>query len=69
MTARLLEGRLGLVGEHVDLVAEQVLGHALDGTIPPGDNGSNWKDAYAGYQQRFGADASTIGPPPGHEMS
>ena len=46
-----------------------MLGHALDGTIPPGDNGSNWKDAYAGYQQRFGADASTIGPPPGHEMS
>jgi uncharacterized protein YndB with AHSA1/START domain len=41
-----------------------MLGHALDGTTPPGDNGSNWREVHAGYIERFGPEASTIGPPP-----
>jgi uncharacterized protein YndB with AHSA1/START domain len=43
-----------------------MLGHALDGTRPAGDNGSNWREVYAGYIERLGPEASTIGPPEGH---
>ena len=43
-----------------------MLGFSLDGTIPAGDNGSNWREAYAGYIEQFGPEASTIGPPAGH---
>ena len=43
-----------------------MLGHTLDGTRPAGDNGSNWREVYAGYIERLGPEASTIGPPEGH---
>jgi uncharacterized protein YndB with AHSA1/START domain len=42
------------------------LAHALDGTEPP-KWGTNWRDGLAVYVDRFGPDASTIGPPPDWE--
>jgi hypothetical protein len=39
---------------------------ALEGTEPPGW-GQPWADLNAIYTERFGPDASTIGPPPGWE--
>ena len=43
-----------------------MLGYALDGTTPAGDNGPNWREVHAGYIEQFGPEASTIGPPEGH---
>ena len=43
-----------------------MLGFALDGTTPPGDNGAYWRKIHPGYVERFGPEASTIGPPEGH---
>jgi uncharacterized protein YndB with AHSA1/START domain len=43
-----------------------MLGHALDGTKPAGDNGANWRRIHPGYVERFGPEASAIGPPEGH---
>ena len=38
----------------------------LDGTEPPGW-GEVWKEVNPQYAERFGPEAATIGPPPGHE--
>ena len=46
-----------------------MLGHSLGGTTPAGDNGSNWRQVFAGYIERFGPEASTIGPPAGHPVN
>jgi uncharacterized protein YndB with AHSA1/START domain len=43
-----------------------MLGFALDGTTPPGDNGAYWRQIHPGYVERFGPEASAIGPPAGH---
>lgn len=42
------------------------LAAALDGT-EPAKWGAHWKDVNAVYVERFGPEASTIGPPPGWE--
>jgi uncharacterized protein YndB with AHSA1/START domain len=42
------------------------LAHALEGTEPP-KWGAPWRDINAQYVERFGPEASTIGPPPGWE--
>jgi len=42
------------------------LGYALDGTDPPWDGADRWRMVHPGYVERFGADASTLGPPEGH---
>ena len=41
---------------------------ALDGAAPPAE-GSVWKAVNPIYQERFGPDASTIGPPEGHPVT
>jgi uncharacterized protein YndB with AHSA1/START domain len=43
-----------------------MLGFALDETTPPGDNGARWREVHPGYVERFGPEASAIGPPEGH---
>jgi uncharacterized protein YndB with AHSA1/START domain len=43
-----------------------MLGFALDGTTPVGDNGARWRDIHPGYVEKFGPEASAIGPPAGH---
>jgi uncharacterized protein YndB with AHSA1/START domain len=40
------------------------LGSELDGTPPPAW-GEQWRELNPAYQEHFGPDASTIGPPPG----
>ena len=42
------------------------LAHVLEGTEPP-KWGADWQEFRAEYVERFGPDASTIGPPPGWE--
>ena len=46
-----------------------MLGHGLDGTVPAGENGANWRVLHSGYVERFGPQASAIGPPPGHAVN
>jgi len=43
-----------------------MLGFALDGTTPAGDNGARWREIHPGYVESFGPEASAIGPPEGH---
>lgn len=43
------------------------LGDALDGTTTPGTAGDRWRKVRDAYRERFGPDASTIGPPDGWE--
>lgn len=43
-----------------------MLGFALDGTKPEGDVGAYWRQVHPGYVERFGPEASAIGPPEGH---
>jgi len=40
----------------------------LDGTAPPAE-GAVWKTVSPIYQERFGPEASTIGPPEGYEIA
>jgi uncharacterized protein YndB with AHSA1/START domain len=42
------------------------LGYALEGTEPPWDDSGRWRIVHPGYVERFGPDASTLGPPEGH---
>ena len=42
-----------------------VLEHHLAGTEPPWTPQAHWSDVHAGYVERFGPDAATIGPPEG----
>jgi uncharacterized protein YndB with AHSA1/START domain len=43
-----------------------VLEHHLAGEEPPWSPQEHWADVHAGYVARFGAEASTIGPPAGY---
>jgi DNA-binding transcriptional ArsR family regulator/uncharacterized protein YndB with AHSA1/START domain len=47
-------------GWHVCLDA---LEHELDGTQPPWEQGERWREVHGDYVERFGPEASTIGPP------
>ena len=49
-------------GWHVCLEA---LGHHLAGSDPPGTVGERWSGVHEGYVERFGPEATTIGPPAG----
>ncbi|HEX3622364.1 MAG TPA: SRPBCC family protein [Acidimicrobiales bacterium] len=40
-----------------------VLGHHLDGDLPPWPASARWADVHPGYVERFGPEAATIGPP------
>ena len=40
-----------------------MLEHHLNGTTPPWTPGQRWADVHDGYVQKFGLEASTIGPP------
>lgn len=42
-----------------------VLEHHLAGTEPPWTAQAHWSDVHAGYVERFGPEAATIGPPEG----
>ncbi|MGH9265874.1 MAG: SRPBCC family protein [Acidimicrobiales bacterium] len=42
-----------------------VLEHHLAGTEPPWTPQGHWSDVHAGYVERFGPEAATIGPPEG----
>lgn len=53
-------------GWHVCL---DVLEHHLAGQEPPRSTAARWQEVHAGYVERFGPEASTIGPPEGIEMS
>jgi uncharacterized protein YndB with AHSA1/START domain len=46
-------------------VCLETLALHLDGEKPDGDEEGHWKTAQARYAERFGPDATTIGPPPG----
>jgi uncharacterized protein YndB with AHSA1/START domain len=45
------------------------LRHAVAGEPVPIELGDVWKDVHPQYQQRFGPEASTLGPPAGHELA
>jgi uncharacterized protein YndB with AHSA1/START domain len=47
-------------GWHVCL---DLLAHHLDGEAPPWSPGDRWAAVHAGYVERFGPEAATIGPP------
>jgi uncharacterized protein YndB with AHSA1/START domain len=40
-----------------------LLAYDLDGTRPPWDSMGRWNEVHPGYVERFGPEASTIGPP------
>ena len=42
------------------------LAYALDGVDVPWDEADRWREIHPGYVERFGPDASTLGPPDGH---
>jgi uncharacterized protein YndB with AHSA1/START domain len=42
-----------------------LLAYHLDETTPPWGPGERWKDVHPGYVERFGPEASAIGPPAG----
>jgi uncharacterized protein YndB with AHSA1/START domain len=42
------------------------LSYALDGAEPPWEANGRWRIVHPGYVERFGPDASTVGPPEGH---
>jgi uncharacterized protein YndB with AHSA1/START domain len=42
------------------------LAHHLDGAEAPGNPTDRWQQLHKSYIERFGPDASTIGPPAGH---
>lgn len=42
-----------------------VLEHHLAGQTPPWSDEEHWRDVHAGYVERLGPEASTIGPPEG----
>ncbi|MGO9873959.1 MAG: SRPBCC family protein [Acidimicrobiia bacterium] len=42
------------------------LAYALDGTEPPWVKNDRWREVHPGYVERFGPDASSVGPPDGH---
>ena len=42
------------------------LAYALDGVEFPWDDSDRWREIHPGYVERFGPDASTLGPPEGH---
>jgi hypothetical protein len=39
----------------------------LAGAVPAGATGDRWQAAHGRYVERFGSEATTIGPPPGRE--
>lgn len=47
-------------GWHVCLDALELL---LDGRSPTGSSGERWEPVHAGYVERLGAEASSVGPP------
>jgi hypothetical protein len=51
-------------GWHVCL---EQLAHHLDGSTPPWDSGDRWAEVHERYAAAFGPEATTIGPPPGHD--
>jgi uncharacterized protein YndB with AHSA1/START domain len=51
-------------GWHVCLEA---LEHALAGNDPPQTVGERWQEVHAGYVEKFGPEAATLGPPEGME--
>jgi uncharacterized protein YndB with AHSA1/START domain len=53
-------------GWHVCL---DLLEHHLAGQEPPRSNGAHWRDVHDIYVERFGPEASTIGPPAGMDLS
>ena len=40
-----------------------LLGYDIDGSEPPWPSNERWKHVQGDYQERFGPEASTIGPP------
>jgi uncharacterized protein YndB with AHSA1/START domain len=45
------------------------LGFALDGAALPWDRVEHWREIHPGYVERFGPEASAIGPPAGHAVN
>ena len=45
------------------------LGFGLDDTASPADPVAYWRSVHPGYVERFGPEASAIGPPEGHAVN
>ena len=45
------------------------LAYALDGTTVPFDRIEHWREIHPGYVERFGPEASAIGPPADHPVN
>jgi uncharacterized protein YndB with AHSA1/START domain len=43
-----------------------VLAYDLDGATPPWEAGAHWNEVHDGYVERFGPEASSVGPPAEH---
>lgn len=49
-------------------VCGDLLGYHLDGDKAPWTAEQRWQEVHTSYVEQFGPEASTIGPPEGHEV-